>query len=441
MQNSIKSQLARLTGFLYPDGGFRTIATLSGGSVVGHLIAVGASPFIARLYDPKEFGLFSIFFSIFGILSIVSTLQLNNAVPLPTRDRDGARLLLASLAIVGTVSVLLMVLISLFGSSVLSIAGVDSLGTLLWFLPATIGIANTNLAMQFWFLRKKEYVDLAIVKALQSTARAGGQIGMGLAGLGPVGLAIGVFFGQFVSVLFLYRGVIKRHRSAFVDLSAQSIYQKAMEHRSFATTYTPSALLEAGTVYMPAIVLGVLFGPAVAGLYAFTLQAARGGMSIVVEAISKVFLVQAVDDYNAARVHDVRKRALRLCLAQFALGVPIFGLIVAYGESIFGLVFGENWSQGGYYAALLTPHLFSLFIFEHLTRLFVVTGRHLVKLVWEILRFAVLLLTVVAVKVWSLDAASAVLMLSCGWCVLHVALVPMTFPLLSKRSLNSEPDQ
>ena len=375
---------------------------------------VATSPVISRLYTPEEFGLFSIFFSIFGIVSILSTLQFQNAIPLPSHDRDGARLLIASLAVLLIFTVAVCGVIGIFGDGITQLANFEADHRIIWLLPAAIAAANANLCLHFWFLRKKEYTNLAVVKGVQSVAMAGGQIALGLAHFGVIGLIAGHLLGQASGILQLTTGILSRYKSAFSEMQISSIFEILWQNRSFVTTYTPSALLSAATIYLPAIMLGFLYGPAVAGVFAFALQISKAGINIIVQAVSRVYLVNSIEDYNNGDHQKIKHRAIRFALSQFLLGAPVFLLLAVFGEAIFDVIFGRQWALGGVYVVLLIPHLMAIFVFDHLAALFVVTGSHKAKLIWDILKFLVLFLTFVTARAIRLDSNCLALGVPCS---------------------------
>src|SRR5690606_39781775 len=70
------------------------------GSVVGQAVVILTYPLITRLYDPADFGLFSVFASVVSMVAVASTASLEAAVPLPREDRDAAAVAWAALAFV-----------------------------------------------------------------------------------------------------------------------------------------------------------------------------------------------------------------------------------------------------------------------------------------------------------------------------------------------------
>jgi O-antigen/teichoic acid export membrane protein len=437
MRRLIPDIFLRIGRRLYPDGSLRGIVTLSSGSVVGQIILAASSPIVSRLYTPGEFGVFSIFFSTFGIVSIVSTLQYQNAIPLPKRDRDGARVLIAVLVVLGLFSLGLWILIAFLGDFFVDAANLQIEHYLIWILPAAVALANANSCLQFWFLRKREYSSLAIVKGVQSISMAGGQIGFGLMHFGAAGLIVGHLLGQAAGIFQLTTGVLSRYRKLFLGIGVAQLFDVLFKYRSYATVFTPSALLGASTVYLPAIMLGILYDPTVAGIFAFSLQVSKAGMSIILQSVSRVFLVTSIEDFNNGNSERIKKRAIRFSISQFLIGAPVFLALFLFGANIFHYIFGPSWALGGVYIVLLTPHLFAFFVFDHLVTLFVVTSSHKSKLFWDGMKFLVLIGTFVAAWSQQFDPEKTILLLSCGWGILYLLLIPVTFSSLKSSSAES----
>ena len=64
------------------------VLKLFAGSALAQGLYVLVAPVLARLYDPADFGLHSIFISIAGVLSTISCLRYENAIVLPEEDEE-----------------------------------------------------------------------------------------------------------------------------------------------------------------------------------------------------------------------------------------------------------------------------------------------------------------------------------------------------------------
>jgi O-antigen/teichoic acid export membrane protein len=102
-------------------------------------------------------------------------------------------------------------------------------------------------------------------------------------------------------------------------------------------------------------------------------------------------------------------------------------MLFLWGEEIFALVFGDNWSEAGAMAAYLVPGLYSFMIFDQSLNIFVIMNEQYTKFVWEVFRFALLGLVVVAGYFFELEAMTLILYLSIAqttaYCVVFLLCV------------------
>ncbi len=73
------------------------IITLISGTLLAQVISFISIPILTRLYNPDEFGLYSIFFAITSVVGIVSSLNYEQAVMLPKSNRDAKAILVLSI--------------------------------------------------------------------------------------------------------------------------------------------------------------------------------------------------------------------------------------------------------------------------------------------------------------------------------------------------------
>ena len=114
---------------------FRNVFTLSSGSVLAQAIPILLTPVLTRLFASDVFGMFFIYSSIFGVLTIISTLRLEMAILLPDNEKDATNLLAVSILAAFLTSVLFLVLIHLFKDSIVSFLDNPKIGSWLYFIP------------------------------------------------------------------------------------------------------------------------------------------------------------------------------------------------------------------------------------------------------------------------------------------------------------------
>jgi len=65
------------------------VLMLTFGTSVGQMAIIASAPIITRLYGPEDVGLFAVFGAALGIITVISSLHYELAIPLPTEDAMG----------------------------------------------------------------------------------------------------------------------------------------------------------------------------------------------------------------------------------------------------------------------------------------------------------------------------------------------------------------
>ena len=77
-----------------PRGRFaKGVAVLAGGAALGQAITVLVSPILTRLYSPEDFGVFGVYASILGIVTVIASLRYEYALPFPEDGETAANIL------------------------------------------------------------------------------------------------------------------------------------------------------------------------------------------------------------------------------------------------------------------------------------------------------------------------------------------------------------
>jgi len=397
----------------FQEGSFlRNVVTLSSGSVAGNIILLATIPVISRLYLPEAFGVFSVFLSIFTIASVFASMNLQVALPLPRRDGTAANLLMGSLVLLVFFTLLSILIVHVAENFVDRSAVYDQIKAYGAWLPVAIAGAGANVILYYWLLRRRDYSSLAIVKVGQSGSMAAGQILIGLVTGSALGLIGGHIFSQIIGALAFVVKIFRNDRHIFRQVRASRARKVTGCYQKFSLQYTPGIFVSTLTLMLPPIILTAMFGVAVAGLYAFTTRAIRGGLSLIVQSVTRVAYIRCVDLRNAHKYEQILNFYLKLCSRLSVIGIVPFAMLFFWGEEIFSLVFGENWSQAGVMAAYLVPGLFCFMVFDQSLNIFVIMNKQYTKFIWELLRFFLMCAVFAAGYFLGLETLTLILWLS-----------------------------
>lgn len=349
---------------LLPKSKFvRNISILAGGTASAQLLMVLASPLLTRLYSPADLGLLAVYTGLFAIISVVSGLSYELAIPLPESDQEAIHIAVVALISVTTVSLLTAIGVLIAGDQIAEVLGVAELSNILWLLPFGIAFQGAYKILNFWAVRSKEFPVIARTRIAQAVT----MLAIQLLGhkAGSSSLVSGHTIGQLAGSLTLIRSAFRR--LALKKWRWNGVWRMAKRHRKFPLFSTWSEFFNAVGQQLPPLMFAALFSAGAAGLYALAHRVLTVPVTVVGQAVAGVFFADAAEAYRERRlaklvgiVHDR--------LAKVAMP-PMLALAVV-GPEFFSLVFGGEWRDAGEFARWMTPWLYLVFVTSPLSLLF-----------------------------------------------------------------------
>jgi O-antigen/teichoic acid export membrane protein len=338
----------------------RRLAMLSGGTFLGQLMLVASSPVLTRLYGPEAFGTLAVFASVSAILGMVAALRYEFAVPVARGEAEAAGLVRVGAAASVLVSVLAALGVWAGGDRLEAAAATPGLAALLWLLPPAVLLNGLALPLGHWSIRQGTFRVNTLNRLVQSAGQVVPQLLLGLLGAGAAGLVLGYAAGYLARLLHLLGALAPAERAALRGAARwRDAWPLARRHWHYPAYAAPAALLESGAQLLPAVLLAILYGPAVAGWFGLGQRVVGLPVKLVAQAASQVFLGEAPGLADAAAV---RRLFARSALAFAAAGAVGMGPLLLFGPALFALAFGEPWREAGALAALLVPQHLARFV-------------------------------------------------------------------------------
>ena len=397
---------------LVPKSRFlRRLAMLSGGTFLGQLLLVATSPVLTRLYGPEAFGALAVFSGLAAILAMVSALRLEFAVPVAREEEEAVGLVGLGLVTAGLTTLLVALSVWLLGPWLARATEIPELAGLLWLLPLTALCNGFSLPLAYWSIRRGTFRVNGANKLVQAGSQAASQLALGAAGTGTPGLVLGYALGPLAMLAHLLGSLPAAERARLLAVRWGRLWPLARRHWHYPAYSAPAALLTSSTQLLPAVLLAVLYGPAVAGWFGLGQRVMGLPVKLLAQAASQVFLgeVPRLGDDAA-----VRRLFLR-STAGFALtGLVGMAPVLVLGPGLFALVFGEAWREAGVMAALLVPQHLARFVVMPVSQTLNVYGRQELHLVASALGGAALVLAFAAGWWLGLGPMRVILLYSVG---------------------------
>lgn len=334
----------------------RSVTVLAGGSALGQAVTILASPILTRLYSPEDFGVFGVYASILGIVTVIASLRYEYALPLPEDDKTAAHILVLCLLLLLGMSGVVAFITYRLGEQIITWTNVSGLKPYLWLVPLGMLGAGTYQILNYWTVRQRDFPRIARTRFTRGVGRSAIQVGVGFARSGPLGLLLGHLAGETAGSISLGLAAWRKEAASFKALSLQGILEAGSKYKRFPLFSSWADLLESLGTQVPQILFAAFYGAGVAGWYALGQRMIAAPLNIVVDSVAQVYFGEAArlpkDDPSA-----MKKLFLKLT-GHLALigGLPV-AVICTLAPWLFTIVFGSSWEMAGRYVQILGPML------------------------------------------------------------------------------------
>jgi O-antigen/teichoic acid export membrane protein len=421
-----------------PRGRFaRSITLLAGGTALGQAITVLVSPILTRLYTPEDFGVFGVYASILGIVTVVASLRYEFALPLPEDDKTAANILVLCFILLFGMTTLSWLVIHSLGNQIVAWANVPGLKPYLWLIPLGMLGAGTYQILNYWAVRKRDFPRIARTRLSRGVARAALQVGVGFVNSGPLGLLLGQFAGETVGSTSLGLAAWRKDRASFQAVSLQGIRLAGARYKRFPLFSSWAGLLDALGLQLPQILFAAFYGAEVAGWFALGHRVIAAPLNIVIDSVAQVYFGEAA---RLPRDNPKAMRSLFLKLTgRLALtgGLPV-AVICALAPWFFTIVFGPGWEMAGRYVQIMGILFAVRFAVIPLSHTLNILERQDLYLIWDGTRLALVVGSLLAGKASGFSDITAVGVYSLSMMTAYVLLWGLAWHTLNRRPNTDE---
>lgn len=355
---SLKRYLNNAAGVFF----VKNFVSLFVGNVSGQLVIILSSPILSRLYSPADFGLLEIILSIFSIIFVAVNWRFENAIVIQKTKQDADKILFLCFMI-NSFMFLLGISISyiLKYNEFIFFAKISEW----WWAPSLLGwISGFQLALQMYFIYQKKYKLISFLLFFQAMGLVVLQILYGyFSCYNSSSLILGYLINNvMICSAFLYSFL--RYNKCVFSLDLKTIYSKIIECKNFLFYTVPTSLLGAISQRGLFLTLGVFFAESDVGFAGLAMRVMYFPITLVTRSMAQVFFGMFSENReNVNFAHQINK-ILRIKITAISLIIPL----ILSAPSLFELCFGAQWKEAGYYAMLLSPAAFMLFLTGWLDR-------------------------------------------------------------------------
>ena len=319
----------------------RGLAAITVGALLGQGLLALSAPVLSRIYSPADIGVFSALLAISSAIGPAAALRLDAALMLPADRDEGRRLFRLAMWTVAAVSA-----ISAGCAAVAEKVHPGGAWSGVAYAPFWIGgmilTAGTYMVLTQAVLRQRNYAAVAKRSVTQSLGIVTGQIGLGLAGLGFVGLSAGYLLGRCVGYVPLMR-VVDEFRKPPAAGSYRALIRK---YWRFPVVFTPSVVLNSLGTQIPLLAIAWRYGSESAGQLWMAQRLAYIPASLLGISMANVFgaeLARIHREGLATARHLYMRVSARMALVAVTVAVA-FGVL---GPWVMPWVLGPEWEDSG----------------------------------------------------------------------------------------------
>ncbi len=355
LTSSIKDFRNILQALLVEDSFRRNFAITFSAQAFGQLVGFMFTPFIARVYGPESYGIFSLFMAIAANLSSVSTMQLPTGYVSARTHREFHVLFQLTFLSLIIFSLVCALAIFIFKDSILYALDAYSLSFLIYLVPSYVLFMGIDYMLLGWNIYLKEFGRGAVAKISSIVLSKGVTL---LYGAIVASSAIGLVVGNFL--IYPLESTIKFSRTIRSDLlidfklaSWAELKSVLMRYKSYPIFVTPGLMVSSLNSQLPLYFFSIYFQNAYVGLFALASSVIAVPISVLTNSTTTVFLQKAAETQRAhpdslkELVFSLFKRLFLICF------VPLTAFAFL-SDWIFVFIFGEAWEQAGWIAAFLS---------------------------------------------------------------------------------------
>lgn len=378
----------------------RNLAVMFSGNGLALILPFLVAPLISRVFTPEDFAGYELFVKILTLIAVVSSLRFEMAILLPASQKEADGLTKLSFEVLCIATLLSLIFVLFFRENTARILGNESLSELLWLLPLAVITTGTIKILTQVVIRYREFKTLATNKIIASGSNNVSKYLLGLKFPVAGSLVWGHIIGLILPILALFQRKIVYtlpQRLLKLKISRRKLFSR---YRDFPLVNTFNIFIEEAQESLLLFLISAFYGELILGLFAFALRYLRVPLNVFGASLAQVLNEKFARERNEGL--NIRKPLIRTFASLAAVCFMPFALLFFYGEPLFALIFGAEWSEAGRLAGYLAPWLFLYFVETPVSMLPLIVDR---QSTFFAINFSGHLLTLAAVAYFGMHSA------------------------------------
>ena len=360
----------------------RNAGKLLSAHVIAQVVGILVYPILTRMYAPEDFGLFSLFTSIAGVLVLLASMDYFNAIVLPKTDNEARPIVHVALLSIAALTLLLLLSVP-FAPQIASVFKSPDLASFYWMLPIYVCLVSVWNVLNYWYIRRKAYWRISGYQVSQSLFSAGYKVGFGWLGVLSGGLFYSAVLSSLCSLLISVTQSAKQHLTSLLQWNWTECRQAAVRYSNFPKYSLPHSLVNCISGQLPVLLLTPFFSVRDIGFWSMALLLSYTPISTITRAAYQVLYQRISERVNQQQ--PIMSLFRQLASYTLLAVVPVFIGLWFVLPMLTQWLLGEEWRIVGQYIRWLLPWLVCNVLFTTTNFLFDVFAKQKAGLCFEIL--------------------------------------------------------
>jgi O-antigen/teichoic acid export membrane protein len=268
---------------------FRNVSILISGTALAQMIPIILQPFLRRFYSPETFGAYSVYLSIVGILSIVSSFKYELAIILPRNEKNASNIFFLTVIVNLLYNLVLLFVVVIWKDDLLKFLNLDkSFSIYLYFAPLGIFFYNLYQSLNNWLVRRKAFLPVSINKFVRRGTEGASQIVFKF-----LKITNGIIFGDIIGhISNIISGCFQANKSGLKlsSLSLNKLKYVINKYSDFPRYNVIPSFMSACSFLLPAILINKFYSAEYTGYFDLSKLLLSIPLALISTSISSVLL-------------------------------------------------------------------------------------------------------------------------------------------------------
>ncbi|MFD2044565.1 lipopolysaccharide biosynthesis protein [Ornithinibacillus salinisoli] len=335
---------------LFNDGFFRSVMTLTSGSIFAQALTILVAPLLTRIYSPKELGVYTLILTAESLFGSIICGRYDVAI---VTEPDKKRIYpIIKLSFFITIIFSLIASIGYGSYYFLLQDEYRNYSYAIIFIFAMLLVNGLMRTLEAYNNRYKEYKVMTSVYVLKTLAQNFGSVVLGVLKFGVFGLLISHTVGMLAG-LKKQSITMKSHLKEILSSSKAEMNVVMKSHYRLPLYSAPAAFANRFSYASIALFIESLFGLSVLGLYSISYKVLGLPLTVMSNNVAKVFFQEASREYD--ETGKFAKSFTKTSIILLLIAIPMVLALYYLAPIAFEIVFGSGWKEAGVYVQILAP--------------------------------------------------------------------------------------